>query len=198
MAHFAKDQWQDVVPEYEVLELHVKRMVWVLRYLLSTYLGRDHCPIAVLEWNGEGCLRDADGVVLMHLRRSPWVTLPTGSTLGSCGAIASVRGGVRKCTKRVCEKHMGLISLTPRQHSHSWEQVPPDCSAQAHFGAVTQAHLPHTCKLCNTTSSSPPHPPIHVTFTSQHPLHTFLPLPTLTAPPPLSTHPPSTHFQQRR
>ena len=40
-AHFAKAQWQDVVPECDYSELHGKRMSWVLRYWLSAYQGRD-------------------------------------------------------------------------------------------------------------------------------------------------------------
>ena len=31
-AHFAKGQWEDVVPEYDVLELHVKRLGRVVEY----------------------------------------------------------------------------------------------------------------------------------------------------------------------
>lgn len=90
-AHFIKAQWQAVAPAYDVVELHVKRMGWLLRCWLSTYLGRAHSPIFVPEWQSEGYVRDADGVALMHLRRSPWVTLRPGQGIRVCRATANVQ-----------------------------------------------------------------------------------------------------------
>ena len=107
VAHLAKAQWQHVVPEYDMLELHVHRMTWVLRYWLSTYLGRDQYPIVVPEWNGKGYVRDEDGVALMHLRRSPWVTLKPGQGIKVVTCDCKCEKGARKCISCVCTKQVG-------------------------------------------------------------------------------------------
>lgn len=106
-AHFAKAQWQDVVPEYDVLELHVKRVGWVVEYWLSTYRKRGQYPICVPEWNGAGYIRDEDGVALMHLRRSPWVTLRPGEGIRVVSCNCSPNKAKGKCSSCVCAKQVG-------------------------------------------------------------------------------------------
>ena len=113
MGHFAKAHWQDVVPQYDALELHVKRMRWVLRYWLSAYQGRDQCPIAVPgvpragEHRGEkegndarkyaGCLRQVRPLGCAESRSSPDKFLPYRN-LGRC----PIRATSTLCTQTAC------------------------------------------------------------------------------------------------
>lgn len=75
----------------------------------------DHYPIKVPEWDGKGYIRDkADGCALMHLRRSPWVSVKPGQGIAvvkcRCLPNKSTKGS-KKCQNCVCAKvGLGLCS----------------------------------------------------------------------------------------
>ncbi|CAM9936257.1 unnamed protein product, partial [Pylaiella littoralis] len=98
--HFANAHWQKVVPDFDVIELHVKRMRWVLSYWLSSH-GSEY-PNRVPGYGDLGYVQTGEGdseVALMLMRREPRVTLMPGQ--GICEVRCKC--ALKKDGKAVCK-----------------------------------------------------------------------------------------------
>lgn len=106
-----------VVPEFDAIDLHVKRVGWVGGYWLSAYLGHDSYPIIIPEWNGDGYIIDADGFASMWLRRLPMVTLRPGQGIRvvSCIYMYTPCGHWKVPFLRMRETRDWLLPLVPMQ-----------------------------------------------------------------------------------
>ena len=92
-----------VSPEYEVIELHVRRAEWVAKYWLSSLFGVERYPVKVPTWIGEGYLEDVDGTVLVHLRHTPRTTITPAQRMTVVSCICKPGTQKNKCKNCKCE-----------------------------------------------------------------------------------------------
>lgn len=108
--HFGRAHWQKVVPDFDVLELHVLRLRWVISYWLSSrcITPATQYPVPVPEYDGLGYCKDGEGdaeAALMVMRRQPWVTLKPGEGIHEVFCKCAVKDGRAKCLNCVCKPY---------------------------------------------------------------------------------------------
>lgn len=136
---YSKGNVKSGAPNYDVTELHVRRMTWVAEYWLSVAVvvasrGPVRYPILVPEWRDRGYLENpsVEGGVLVHLRSLPKVTYWPGVGIrvvkctrckpqpgkGKCeGCPCAVEGGGRCSQLCKCE-----LICRPEEHRHALEE----------------------------------------------------------------------------
>ncbi|CAB1096161.1 unnamed protein product [Ectocarpus sp. CCAP 1310/34] len=117
-AAYGQGKVREAAPNYDVLDLCVLRMEWLVEYWLSivpvSAAGSEpseNYPIAVPEWNNKGYLKDpeVDGCCKMLLRREPKVTIwPGGVETVKCRC--SDVPGRGQCTSCVCKQKGSICS----------------------------------------------------------------------------------------
>lgn len=108
LTHFKKAHWQKVVPDFDVLELHVKRLRWVLSYWLSSHCTSNEYPVPVPDYTALGYVKAGEGdgeVALMLMRRQPWVTLMPGQGIHEVRCRCPVMDGKSLCKGCICVQY---------------------------------------------------------------------------------------------
>lgn len=103
------------MPDYDVLELHVKRLRWVVSYWLSSHCTSNEYPVPVPEYTDLGYVKAGEGdgeVALMLMRRQPWVTLMPGQGVHEVKCRCPVKADGRAlCKGCVCVPYGKCSSL---------------------------------------------------------------------------------------
>lgn len=104
----AQGQLQDTIPEFDVIELHVNRLMRVMKFWTSVIFGcQDRNPIPVPDYDGWGYALDVDGGIPIVMRAKPKVTMKPGEGLRvvqcRCKPVAEGRADPKKCTTCVCK-----------------------------------------------------------------------------------------------
>ncbi|CAM9931446.1 unnamed protein product, partial [Pylaiella littoralis] len=117
-AAYGQGKVREAAPNYDVLELCVLRMEWLVEYWLSVVPvsaagsePSENYPISVPGWNNKGYLKDpqVDGCCRMLLRREPKVTIwPGGVETVKCKC--SDVPGRGQCTNCICRKKGSICS----------------------------------------------------------------------------------------
>lgn len=106
--HFSKGQYQKQAPDYDVTCLQVQRMVLLMAFWLSIFKDESEYSIQVPEWEHTGYIKDKkDGQALMHLRRTPWVTVKAGKKMVVVKCTCKNQASPARCISCVCIKVPG-------------------------------------------------------------------------------------------